>query len=97
MNISGKLALTGSSIIGAGDIDPSHILINLYDNSGNLGTAAHIGNVLNGTVLVPFDTVTFHGMNGAVWAVLPVMVQPIMLREPDGEPASVDAIAPPAP
>jgi hypothetical protein len=68
LNISGKLALTGSSIIGAGDIDPSHILINLYDNSGNLGTAAHVGNVLNGTVLVPFDTVTFHSMNGAIWA-----------------------------
>ena len=68
LNISGHLALTGSSIIGAGSIDPSHILINLYDNSGNLGTAAHIGNVLNGTVLVPFDSVTFHSMNGAVWA-----------------------------
>jgi hypothetical protein len=68
LNISGHLALTGSSIIGAGSIDPSHILINLYDNSGNLGTAAHIGNVLNGTVLVPFDNVTFHSMNGAVWA-----------------------------
>lgn len=68
LNISGKLALTGSSIIGAGSIDPSHILINLYDSSGNLGTAAHIGNILNGTVLVPFDNVTFHSMNGAVWA-----------------------------
>ncbi len=68
LNIAGKLALTGSAIIGAGSIDPSHILINLYDNSGNLGTAAHIGNVLNGTVLVPFDNVTFHSMNGAVWA-----------------------------
>lgn len=68
MNIAGKLAFTGSSIIGAGNIDPSHILINLYDSSGNLGTAAHIGNVLNGSVLVPFDAVTFHSMNGATWS-----------------------------
>jgi hypothetical protein len=68
LNIAGKLALTGSSVIGAGSIDPSHILINLYDDSGDLGTAAHIGNVLNGSVLVPFDSVTFHSMNGATWS-----------------------------
>jgi hypothetical protein len=68
LNIAHGLALTGSSIIGAGGIDPSHILINLYDNSGNLGTAAHIGNVLNGSVLIPFDTATFHSMNGATWS-----------------------------
>jgi hypothetical protein len=68
LNIAGKLALTGSSIIGAGAIDPSHILVNLYDNSGSLGTAAHIGNVINGSVLIPFDDATFHSMNGATWA-----------------------------
>jgi hypothetical protein len=68
LNIAHGLALTGSSIIGAGGIDPSHILVNLYDTSGNLGTAAHIGNVINGSVLVPFDTATFHSMNGATWS-----------------------------
>jgi hypothetical protein len=53
LNIAHGLALTGSSIIGAGSIDPSHILINLYDSSGNLGTAAHIGNTLNGSAWFP--------------------------------------------
>jgi hypothetical protein len=67
LNIAHGLALTGSSIIGAG-ADPSHILINLYDNSGGLGTAAHVGNVLNGSVLIPFDSATFHSMNGAIWS-----------------------------
>lgn len=67
LNISGNLALTGSSIIGAGNIDPSHILINLTTTS-DLGTAAHIGNVLNGSVLIPFATATFHSMNGATFA-----------------------------
>ena len=67
LNIAHGVALTGSSIIGAG-VDPSHILLNFYDNSGNLGTVAHIGNVLNGTLFVPFDSATFHSMNGAIWA-----------------------------
>jgi choice-of-anchor A domain-containing protein len=67
LNIAHGLSLTGSSIIGAGG-DPSHILINLYDNSGNLGTAAHVGNILNGSVLIPFDAATFHSMNGAIWS-----------------------------
>jgi hypothetical protein len=67
LNIAHGLSLTGSSIIGAG-VDPSHILINLYDSSGNLGTAAHINNVLNGSVLIPYDAATFHSMNGAIWS-----------------------------
>ena len=67
LNIAHGVSLTGSSIIGAG-VDPSHILLNFYDNTGNLGTVAHINNVLNGTLFVPFDSATFHSMNGAIWA-----------------------------
>jgi hypothetical protein len=68
LNISGALSLTGSAAIGSLS-QASHTFINLDDNSGtDLGTVAHINNVINGMVLIPFDDATFHSMNGATWS-----------------------------
>ena len=53
LNIAHGVSLTGSSTIGAENYS-SHIRLNFYDNTGNLGTVAHIGNVLNGTLFDPF-------------------------------------------
>lgn len=70
INVSGAAAFTGSAgIVGVGGVDAAHILINLYNSSlGNLGTVAHIDDVLNGTILVPYDSATFHSENGAIYS-----------------------------
>ena len=69
LNIAHGLSLTGSaSIVGSG-VDASHILVNLYDSSGaNLGVIAHVGDVINGSLLIPYDAATLHSENGAIWS-----------------------------
>jgi len=69
LNVAGNASFTGSAgILGSGGLDASHILVNLYDNTGVLGIVAHVGDVLNGTILVPYDSATFHSENGAIWS-----------------------------
>jgi hypothetical protein len=66
INVAGAASFTGST--GIQGVDGSHILINLYNSSiGDLGVVAHINNLLNGTILVPYDSATFHSENGAIW------------------------------
>jgi hypothetical protein len=68
LNISGALSLTGSAAIGSIS-QAANTFVNLDDTSGaDLGTVAHINNVINGMVLIPFDKATFHSMNGATWS-----------------------------
>ena len=67
LNVSGAASFTGST--GIHGVDASHVLINLYNSSlGNLGVVAHVGDVLNGTIFVPYDATTFHSENGAIFA-----------------------------
>ena len=68
LNIAQGLSLTGSSSIVGSGIDASHILVNLYDSSGSLGLVAHVDDVINGTVIIPSDSATFHGIFGAIWS-----------------------------
>lgn len=69
LNIAHGLSLTGSASIVGNGVDGSHILVNLYDTSGaDLGVIAHIGDVINGTLLIPYDQATLHGLNGAIWS-----------------------------
>ncbi len=62
-----KMDLTGSDAIGSQEL-ASHTFVNLY-GSGNLGTVAHIDNVIDGTIFVPNATsATFHSENGAIYS-----------------------------
>ncbi|MCL5096482.1 MAG: hypothetical protein M1608_02900 [Candidatus Omnitrophica bacterium] len=53
LNISGKMALSGDASIGG--VSGSHVLVNLYNNTGPMGTAAQVDNLINGTILAPYD------------------------------------------
>jgi len=66
LNIAGDLSMTGSAaIIGLS----GHLLVNLWDPLGkNQGTVAHVGNVINGTTLIPYDSATFHSVDGAIYS-----------------------------
>ena len=60
--------LTGDATIGNLS-SASHVLVNFFDNSGgDLGTVAHVGNVVNGTILIPYDPATFHSVTGAIFS-----------------------------
>ncbi len=62
-----KMALTGSDAIGS-LAQASNTFVNLYGD-GNLGTVAHIGNIIDGTILIPNATsATFHSENGAIYS-----------------------------
>ncbi len=62
-----KMDLTGSDAIGS-LAQSSHTFVNLY-GGGDLGTVAHIGNVIDGTIFVPNATkATFHSENGAIYS-----------------------------
>jgi hypothetical protein len=68
LNIADDLSLTGSASIGT-IAQAGHTFVNLYDNSGtNLGLVAHIGDMINATTLIPYDSATFHSVNGAIWS-----------------------------
>jgi hypothetical protein len=67
LNVTGSMSMTGDATIVAG-LDASHVFVNVTD-TGNLGTIAHVGNVIYGTVLIPNATsVTFHSVDGAIWS-----------------------------
>ena len=49
-------------------MNASHILINLY-SSGNLGNIAHVDNLINGTLLIPYATYAeLHSLSGAIYS-----------------------------
>ncbi|HXI71939.1 MAG TPA: hypothetical protein VNN22_16405 [Verrucomicrobiae bacterium] len=67
LNIAHDLDMTGSAAIIGGL--PGHLLVNLWDTTPeNLGVIAHVGNVINGTTLIPYDSATFHSVNGAIYS-----------------------------
>jgi hypothetical protein len=68
LNIFGDLDMGGDAAIqGIGGVSASHILINLY-TSGSLGNAAHVDNVINGQIFIPYATYAeFHSLNGAIF------------------------------
>ena len=67
LNIAHGLDMTGSAAIIGGL--PGHLLVNLWDPSGiDLGVVAHVGNVINGTTLIPYDDATFHSVNGTIYS-----------------------------
>jgi choice-of-anchor A domain-containing protein len=66
LNVTGDVDMNGNAAI-ASLAQASHVFINLLNN-GDLGNVAHIGNVINGTTLIPFATYAeFHSVNGAIW------------------------------
>ncbi len=66
LDISGAVALTGDAAIGSLATDQQTI-VNLT-STGNLGTIAHVGNVIYGTTLIPSATATLHSVSGAVYS-----------------------------
>jgi len=65
INISTDLNLSGNAFIGS-TAQASHTFINITA-VGNLGGVSMVGNVINGTILIPNASATFHSANGAVW------------------------------
>jgi hypothetical protein len=66
LNVSGDVDMSGNAAIASLN-SASQVLFNLT-TSGSLGNVAHIGNVINGTTLVPDATYAeFHSINGAIW------------------------------
>jgi hypothetical protein len=66
LNVTGSMAMNGDAEIVAG-LPGSHVFVNITD-TGSLGTVAHVGNLINGTALIPNATsVTFHSVAGAIW------------------------------
>jgi hypothetical protein len=68
LNIFGDLDMSGDAAIkGIDGVSASHILINLY-SPNSLGNAAHVDNVINGQIFIPYATYAeFHSINGAVF------------------------------
>jgi len=66
LNVSGGEDMNGDAAISALG-QASHVLINLT-TTASLGKVAHIGNVLNGTTIIPDATYAeFHSVNGAIF------------------------------
>jgi|ERR1051326_980708 hypothetical protein len=66
LNVSGDVDMTGDAAISALS-QASHVLLNLT-TSGTLGNVAHVGNIINGTTLIPDATYAeFHSVNGAIF------------------------------
>lgn len=73
LNIAGGLTMSGSAAIGSAAL-ASHTFVNLYDDSGtDLGLIAMVGNVINGTLLIPYDSATLHSVSGAIWSGAPTI------------------------
>ena len=66
LNVSGDVDMSGDAAISAIS-QASHVLLNLTTGS-SLGNVAHVGNVINGTTLIPDATYAeFHSINGAIF------------------------------
>ncbi len=66
LNVSGDVDMNGDAAISALS-QASHVLLNLTTSS-SLGNVAHIGNIINGTTLIPDATYAeFHSVNGAIF------------------------------
>jgi choice-of-anchor A domain-containing protein len=66
LNVSGDVDMSGDAAISALS-QASYVLINLTTGA-SLGNVAHIGNVINGTTLIPDATYAeFHSVNGAIF------------------------------
>jgi hypothetical protein len=66
LNVSGNVDMSGDAAISALS-QASYVLINLT-TTASLGNVAHVGNVINGTTLIPDATYAeFHSVNGAIF------------------------------
>jgi len=67
LNVTGGVTLDGSAqITGTGGVTASSLLINVIGTGNSL--TSHVGNVINGTLLAPYRSLTFHSANGAILA-----------------------------
>jgi hypothetical protein len=66
LNVQGDVDMGGDAAIGS-LAQASHILFNLR-TTGSLGNVAHVDNVINATMFIPFATYAeFHSLNGAIY------------------------------
>jgi hypothetical protein len=67
LNVSGDVDMNGDATIAALS-QTSHVLLNLY-SAASLGNVTHVGNLINGTTLIPYATYAeFHSVNGAIYS-----------------------------